>query len=168
MSVPTSVSSALERVDYGSDAGSIQLGQHRQVISESVATRQLTAKESGALCVFDRAAGTVYTLPTPVKGMYFDFIVSVAVTSNAHKVITKTIASEFLVGGVIMGDVTVAQSGDFFEANGTTHVALSAAGSTTGGLLGERYTVTAISSTKWAIHGVCHGAGTLADPFATS
>lgn len=168
MTAPTSVSTALERVDYGNPAGSIQLGQHRQVIKEGVATRQLTAKESGALCCYDRAAGVVYTLPTPVAGMYFEFIVTTAVTSNAHKVITKTVASDFLVGGIIMGDVTVAQSGDFFEADGTTHVALSAAGSTTGGLLGERYVVTAISSTQWAIHGVCHGAGTLATPFATS
>lgn len=164
MAIPTT----LERLSYGSPAGSIATGLHRQVISEGAATRQLTAKESGALCLFDRAAGTVYTLPTPVVGMQFEFLVTVAVTSNAHKVITKTIASEFLVGGVIMGDVTVASSGDYFEADGTSIVALSAAGSTTGGLLGERYKVTAISTTQWAIEGVTHGAGTLATPFATS
>ena len=162
------ISANLERLSYGAPSGCIAPGLHRQVIKESVATRQLTPEESGSLCVFDRAAGTVFTLPTPVTGMNFEFLVTVAVTSNAHKVITKTIASEFLVGGVIMGDVTVAQSGDYFEADGTTHVALSAAGTTTGGLLGERYAVTAISSTQWAIHGVCHGAGTLATPFATS
>lgn len=167
MAVPSSVSSALERVDYGSPAGSIQLGQHRQVINEAVATRTLTAAESGALCCLDRAAGVVYTLPTPVKGMYFEFVVTVSVTSNAHKVITAA-ATQFLVGGAIMGDVTIATSGDYFEADGTTHVALSANGSTTGGLLGERYKVVAISATQWAIDGVLHGAGTLATPFATS
>lgn len=162
------ISTGLERLSYGAPAGCIAPGLHRQVINEAVATRQLTAEESGALCLFDRAAGTVYTLPTPVAGMNFEFLVTVAVTSNAHKVITKNIASEFLIGGIIMGDVTVAQSGDYFEANGTSHVAISAAGTTTGGLLGERYCLTAISATQWAIHGVCHGAGTLADPFATS
>ena len=73
-----------------------------------------------------------------------------------------------MLGGIIMGDVTVAQSGDYFEADGSTHVAISAAGTTTGGLLGERYSLTAISTTQWVIHGVCHGAGTLATPFATS
>jgi len=162
------ISTSLERLGYGGPSGCIATGEHRQIIQSVGATRQLLASESGALCLLDRAAGNVYTLPTPVEGMQFEFLVTVAVTSNAHKVITKTIASEFLVGGVIMGDVTVAQSGDYFEADGSTIVALSAAGTTTGGLLGERYKVTAISATQWAIDGVCHGAGTLSTPFATS
>src|SRR3990167_1525578 len=157
----------VQQLGGASSGGTKPLGAHRQVIKEAVATRSLLASESGALCVFDRAAGVVFTLPAPVVGMQFEFIVQTAVTSNAHKVITNA-ATVFLVGGVIMGDVTVAQSGDYFEADGTTIVALSAAGSTTGGLLGERYKVTCISSTQWAIHGVCHGAGTLATPFATS
>lgn len=167
MANPTSVSASLERVSYAGPDGSIQLGQHRQVIGEAVATRTLTKAESGSLCLLDRAAGVVYTLPAPVVGMYFDFIVTVAVTSNAHKVITNA-ASVFMVGKVLMGDVTVAQSGDVFTADGTTIVALSADGATKGGLLGECYRLTAISSTQWAIEGVCHGAGTLATPFATS
>ena len=157
----------VEQLGANASGGTKPLGAHCQVIKEAVATRTLLAKESGALCCFDRAAGVVYTLPAPAVGMQFDFLVTTAVTSNAHKVITNA-GTVFLVGGIIMGDVTVAQSGDYFEANGTTHVAISAAGSTTGGLLGERYKVTCINSTQWAIHGVCHGAGTLADPFATS
>ena len=163
MATPTTV----ERLSYGGPSGSLALGLHRQVIQSVGATRTLLAGESGALCLLDDAAGVVYTLPSPVEGMTFEFLATVDVTSNAYKVITSS-SSVFLVGGVIMGDVTVAQSGDYFEANGTTHVAISAAGSTTGGLLGERYVVTCISATQWAIHGVCHGAGTLADPFATS
>jgi len=160
-------SSTLERLDYGSPAGCAAVGVHREVIGEAVATRTLLASESGALCLLDRAAGVVYTLPAPVVGMQFEFLVTVAVTSNAHKVITNA-STVFLLGGAIMGDVTIATSGDYFEADGTTHVALSANGSTTGGLLGERYMVTAISATQWVIHGVLHGAGTLATPFATS
>lgn len=161
------ISTDLERLGYASPAGCIATGLHRQVIQGVGATRTLLAEESGALCVFDVASGVVYTLPTPVEGMTFEFIVTVAVTSNAHKVITAA-ATQFLVGKVIMGDVTVAQSGDVFTADGTTIRALSAAGSTTGGLLGETYKVVAISATQWAIDGVCHGAGTLATPFATS
>lgn len=142
-------------------------GVTRQVISEGVATRTLLAKESNALCVFDRAAGVVYELPTPTVGLTFEFIVTVSVTSNAHKIITAA-GTQFLIGKVIMGDVTVAQSGDVFTADGTTIRALSADGATKGGLLGETYKVTAISATQWAIEGVSHGAGTLATPFATS
>src|SRR3990167_42504 len=157
----------LEQLGERAPGGPKPLGAHCQVIKEGVATRTLLAKESGSLCCLDRAAGVVYTLPAPAVGMQFDFLVTTAVTSNAHKVITNA-GTVFLVGGIIMGDVTVAQSGDYFEADGTTIVALSAAGSTTGGLLGERYKVICINSTQWAIHGVCHGAGTLATPFATS
>lgn len=161
------ISANLERLNYDSPDGCIATGQHREVIQSVGATRTLLPEESGALCLLDRAAGVIYTLPTPVEGMTFEFLATVAVTSNAYKVITAA-ATQFLIGGIIMGDVTVAQSGDYFEADGTTHVALSAAGSTTGGLLGERYKVVAISTTQWAIDGVCHGAGTLATPFATS
>lgn len=143
------------------------IGAVRQVIDGVGATRTLAPEESGALCLLDRAAGVVYTLPAPQVGLQFEFLVTVAVTSNAHKIITNA-ATVFLLGKVIMGDVTVAQSGDVFTADGSTIVALSAAGTTTGGLLGEQYKVTAISSTQWVIDGVCHGAGTLATPFATS
>lgn len=157
----------LERLDYGSDNGCLIKGAHRNVIQSVGATRTLLPGESNSLCLLDLAAGVVYTLPAPVAGMEFEFLVTVAVTSNAYKVITDA-ATTFLVGGIIMGDVTVAQSGDYFEADGTTIRALSANGSTTGGLLGERYKVTAINTTQWVIHGVTHGAGILATPFATS
>lgn len=159
-------SATFEQVGTGNSPAVVP-GFARQVIKEGVATRTLRANESGALCCLDAATGVVYTLPTPVVGMTFEFFVTVAVTSNAHKIITNT-ASEFLIGKVIMGDVTVAQSGDVFTADGTTIRALSADGATKGGLLGESYRVVAISSTQWAIDGVCHGAGTLATPFAVS
>lgn len=161
------IPTTLERLSYNSPSGCIATGLHRQVIDGVGATRTLLPEESGALCLLDRAAGVVYTLPAPAVGMQFEFLATVAVTSNAYKVITDA-ATTFLIGGVIMGDVTIAQSGDYFEADGSTHVAISANGSTTGGLLGERYKVTCISATQWIIEGVCHGAGTLATPFATS
>ena len=162
----------LESLSSNDPDGSIWKGAHREIISGVANTTtafQLTPAQSGALCLHDAADGSVYTLPgAPSAGQWFEFLVTVAVTSNAAKILTKTIASEFLVGGIIMGDVTVATSGDYFEADGTTIAALSAAGTTTGGLLGERYKVVAISATQWAIDGVCHGAGTLATPFATT
>lgn len=161
------ISANIERLGYAGPSGCIATGLHRQVIQSVGATRTLLPEESGALCLLDRAAGVVYTLPTPVEGMTFEFIATVSVTSNAYKVITAA-ATQFLVGKVIMGDVTVAQSGDVFTADGTTIVALSADGATKGGLIGETYKVVAISSTQWAIDGVSHGAGVLATPFATS
>lgn len=161
------ISSSLERLNYDGADGCIATGLHREVIQSVGATRTLLAEESGSLCLFDRAAGVVYTLPAPVEGMTFDFTVSVAVTSNAYKVITNS-ASVFLLGSVMSGNLTVAASGDVFQANGTTHVAISMNGTDTGGLIGGRIRFVAISSTQWVVFGDIVGSGTNADPFATS
>lgn len=131
------------------------------------ATRTLTAAESGSTCYFDRLTGNVFTLPTAVAGLKFKFKTNLSVTSNASKVITAS-AAEFLVGGVLSASLDVATSGDFFVANGTTHVAISMDGVTKGGLIGGWFEVEAISATQWMITGVICGSGTNADPFATS
>ncbi len=161
------ISSTPDLLGYQTGQGQVAPGLHREVISGVGATRTLAAKESNALCLLDRAAGVVYTLPAPVLGMQFEFLATVAVTSNAYKIITSA-SSVFLIGSVMGGSLTVADSGDVFQGNGTTHVAVTMAGSTTGGLVGTRLRFTAISDTQWAVDGSCVGSGILADPFATS
>lgn len=141
-------------------------GLGRVIIGDAVATRTLLPEEAGALCLHDRAAGVVYTLPTPSIGMQFEFLVTVTITSNAAKIITKA-ATEFLLGEVFMF-TTATASGAGFAADGTTIRALSANGSTTGGIIGERYKVIALSTTQWAITGQCVGSGTITTPFASS
>lgn len=158
-----------EQIGVRASGGNYLRGQQRQVIKEAVATRTLLRKESGALCVFDRAAGVVFTLPAPsaaTVGMWFEFAVAVSVTSNAHKIITDA-TTTFIVGSVTMVTIATASPAGF-SADGTTIRALSAAGTTTGGLIGERYKVTCISATQWQIEGVCVGSGTIITPFATS
>ena len=162
------ISSNLERVNYDSADGCIATGIHREVIQSVGATRTLLAEESGALCLFDRAAGVVYTLPTPVEGMQFEFSTTVLVTSNSYKVITATPASQFIIGSLMGGSLTVADSGDTFQADGTTHVAITMGGSTTGGLVGGSFKLTAISTTQWLVEGDFVASGTVATPFATS
>lgn len=142
------------------------LGQHRQVIDNVGATRTLAPEESGALCLFDSAAGVVYTLPAPVVGMQFEFLVKTTITSNAAKIITDA-ATTFLVGAVVSAN-SGATTTTAYAANGTTIRALSSNGTTTGGTIGDRYKVTAISSTQWAIDGQVVATGTTATPFATS
>lgn len=159
------ISANVERLDNGSPDGSYAAGMRQPVIKDLGATRTLLKGESGSLVLFDDAAGHVITLPTAEEGLHFDFLVSVSVTSNAHKVITAS-SAEFLLGAVTACSAAAAM--DAFTADGSTHVALSANGTTTGGLIGERFTVRAISSTQWVIDGVTQGSGTLATPFATS
>lgn len=155
-----------EQLSYGSPGLSMHRGKAVQVISDGVATRTLTAKEAGAICCLDSAAGVIYTLPTPVAGMTFTFVTTVSRTSNAHKIITN-LATEFLLGAVALIN-NAATTGEAFGADGTTIRALSSNGTTTGGIIGDRYTITAISATQWFIEGVLIQSGTAATPFATS
>jgi hypothetical protein len=158
-----------EAISYGGNDGALLTGAARQIISGVGATRLLLAKESGALCLFDRAAGVVYTLPIVTAdnlGMRFEFATTVTITSNSAKVITGS-ASQFLVGGVlqyIAGAATT--SGVAF--NGTTHIASLSNGTTTGGVIGDRFWVEAISTTQWAIQGLQSGSGTLATSASTT
>lgn len=161
------IPSTLERVNYDGPAGSIQTGRHRAIIQSVGATRTLLAKEAGALCLNDRAAGIVWTLPTPVEGMTFEFGTTVQRTTNSYKIITSA-ATVFLVGAVMAGDATIATSGDIFTADGTTIVALTVDGDTKGGFIGEHLMFTALSTTQWYISGLVIGTGTMATGFATS
>lgn len=158
-----------ETISYGSPDGCVLNGVARQVISGQGATRTLLPGESGALCLFDRAAGIIYTLPPLTArdiGMTFTFLTTVSRTSNAHKTITSA-ATEFMVGAVALIN-NAATTGEAFSADGSTIRALSSNGTTTGGVQGDRYTLTAVSTTQWAIDGVLVQSGTAATPFATS
>lgn len=141
------------------------------IISGSGATVTLTSAQSGSTFLFDRAAGIVVTLPTPEVGLTYNFFVSTTITSNNAKVITSS-ASVFLVGTISYSvlDATPGATGGpkFTSANGSTHVAITQNGSTTGGIQGTYFTVTCISSTLWMITGLVVASGTIATPFATS
>lgn len=160
------LSSVLEKIGYGSDDGAGVLGLHTDVTASGGATRTLIGGESGATQLFDRAAGVVYTLPAPIVGREFEFFATVSVTSNSYKIITNS-ASVFLLGN-ISGNTGTAGAGNSFAFNGTTHVACTMNGSTTGGLIGTWIRVKGISATQWAITGLMVGSGTLATPAATS
>jgi hypothetical protein len=142
------------------------INQMPNVISGVGATRTLLQSEHGSICLLDAVAGNIYTLPTPVVGLSFTFVQTATVTSNAAKVITNS-SSVFLLGSV---DMIINTSATTLAAlaNGTTHVAISSNGTTTGGVQGSCFSVTAISSTQWVISGVVSGSGSLATPMATS
>lgn len=160
------ISSSLERLNYDGPDGCIATGLHREVISEGVSTRTLLAEESGAIFCFDSAAGTVFTLPAPVQGMTFEFYSTATITSNSAKIITNA-ATVFLLGEVFTY-TTATASGAGFAFNGTTHVACTMNGTTTGGIIGTRIICTALSATQWLITGTIVGSGVIATPAATS
>jgi hypothetical protein len=160
------LSSSLERLGYGGPVGCVATGQHREVVAVTSSTT-LKAKQSGALVTLGVASGCTLTLPAPQEGMQFDVVVTVTRTSNSYKIITDA-ATTFLVGAVMAGDATIATSGDVFEADGTTIVAVTIDGDTKGGFIGSALRFTCISSTQWFVQGLLIGTGTMATPFATS
>lgn len=161
------LSTDLERLGYSSPTGCAATGIHREVIQSVGATRTLLAGESGALCLFDVATGVTFTLPPAAEGMQFDFAYSVSRTStNAYKIITAT--GDFLLGAYFGVDPTLANSGDPFTADGTTHVALTLDADTEGGIIGGLISLTAISGSQWYISGYVVGAGVQTTGFATS
>lgn len=139
----------------------------KNVISGQGATRTLNENESGSVALFDRAAGIVYTLPTAKPGMVFDFIVTTTVTSNAAKVITA-VGTELLIGGYTNVDTDTSNAVAAFTGNGSTHVAVSMNGTTTGAVAGTRLRFTCLSSTRWMVEGIVLGTGVVATAFATS
>jgi hypothetical protein len=168
------ISAELQSISSQDGDGSLAKGIHREVITFSTAgvglvNYQLTPDQSGALVIFNSLTGNLVTLPSPVKGMQFEFIIQIARTSNESKIVTKLIATEFMLGTVISASETVAEGMDCFTANGSTHVSYSANGTTTGGEVGTRLVFTALSSTQWLIKGVNQGSGgAVDDPFSTS
>jgi len=144
------------------------------VVSGAGATQTLAARDSGSLVLFDRAAGIVYTLPRPQVGLTFDFYVQTTVTSNAHKVITSS-AAELLQGVLVEGTLDETPGANpgpkLFQAlAGDSFVAISSNGTTTGGVIGQWYRLTCLSTTQWMVTGVIVSPNgqTIATPFATS
>lgn len=154
-----------EQVSYQAPGLSQHLAKSTPIISLTSATT-LTAKQAGALVLWDAAAGFTITLPAPVLGMDFEVGVATSVTSSNHKIITNA-STVFLLGEVLMFTTATASPAGF-AFDGSSHIACTMNGTTTGGLLGTLLRFRCISTTEWFITGVILGSGTIATPAATS
>jgi len=152
--------------------GCIWKGARREIITgiEGATTAyQLLPEQSGALIVNNSLTGALYTLPTPVAGMQFEFWTKLACTSNEYKVITKTITSEFILGAVTATHATVGSSGTAYPSVvATANVSHNQNGTTSGGVPGDMLTLTAISTTAWVAHGWSVQSGSTGTPWSTS
>tara|TARA_R110000868_G_scaffold311774_1_gene572730 strand:+ start:47 stop:610 length:564 start_codon:yes stop_codon:yes gene_type:complete len=128
----------------------------------------LTAAQSGSCILVDAAAGLDFTLPaiaTADIGIWYRFIVTTTITSNNFRVTAA--AGDFLNGGVWIADFDTANTGAYFTANGSSHLACTMNGSTTGGKKGTVVEFTAINATGWYVTGIqVFGDGAIATPFS--
>lgn len=95
-------------------------------------------------------------------GTEYRFFLPTAAT--AVKVITA--ASNFLLGSAFVGLSAGADS--IFFADGTATRSINLNGTTTGGIAGTYFIITAVTATQWLIQGSLLGSGTVATPFANS
>lgn len=145
------------------------ISSKRRVVAVNAATNTLNENQSGSAVLFDRAAGTVHTLPAGcLPGTYFDFYVSVTCTSNAHKIITGA-GTELMVGQILNCDTDTSDAVAIWKSLvATSNIAVSMNGTTEGGVKGDWIRVTKLDATTWGVHGQINGNGTVATPFATS
>lgn len=129
------------------------------------ATSSLTELNAGNLNLFGTAAGTVFTLPAATgSGVTFKFVVTTTVTSNSHKILPASVAD--FMQGVIATEDSGTMTGWAANVAATHSVAMN--GTTTGGILGDMFTVTDVKSGVWQVNGVTQSSGTAATPFSTS
>ncbi len=154
-----------EHLDSGSPDGCRVRGLARQVINGAGTTTALTVDQSGALCVFGTAAGQIYTLPiigADDVGMYFEFVVTVALTAAAYSV--DAAGSDKIGGGLFMVSTTPNQA-DFIPASIGSDVSIDLDAATTGDD-GGYFKIVAAASAIWVVGGYAAGVGTMATPFA--
>lgn len=165
MAVTATTRQNFEQVSYRGPNLAQYTGAAREIIPVTAAVT-LDVKNSGALVVFDVAAGAVVTLPPPTLGAWFEFAVATTITSNSAKVLTDA-ATTFILGAIITcnSGATTAQA---FAANGSTHRSVNGNGTTTGGIIGDRYRLECINATQWLVTGTMVNTGTAATMFATS
>lgn len=142
-----------------------QRNQIRHVIPITAA-RTLLANESGSLCVWTTATGATVTLPVPVIGLAYEFLVAVTNTGTAIKVITDA-ATTFIGGSPLtyINNTTPAANpgpkGFLFDSGGSVAVLMGGSDTTAGGIAGTRFRLTCVSATLWIVDGNIVAAGTI-------
>jgi hypothetical protein len=150
--------------------GTVLKGIRRQVILSSTASNAttLTAADSGALCVFDAAAASNFTLPAPKLGMHFTFIQTII--NTADHVIQAATNNHGFLGGVTLTNTTDDQTDTFSTATDGNNDFITLNATTTGGAaagsLIHVYAILDSSAAKcWAVHGNLIVSGDGATPF---
>ncbi len=138
-----------------------------RVVDCTASTLAVTeALHDGKIITLNRAAGIAVTLPVPVAGMWFRFIVGTTFTGAAT--IKSSAGTEIMIGQAIMGndsDNTVVKFPALAASTYDT-IDLLGTGNSTGGIAGQTIEIRGLSATLWHVTIVGDAAGTEATPFA--
>ena len=106
--------------------------------------------------------------PNTLNNLGATYTFFIPATATAIKVITG--AGDFLLGQAIVGIDATTPAGSIvmFAADGTATRSINLNGTTTGGIKGSFFCITATAANVYMIYGKLIGSGTLATPFAAS
>lgn len=140
-----------------------------RVVNATAATLAVTeADHDKKTIVLDRAAGIAVTLPVPVAGMDFEFIVKTTFTGAAS--IKSVAGTHIMIGHALLGNdsdnTTVLWQA--LAASTLDTIDLFGTANSTGGIAGQRIRIRALSSTVWHVDIIGDAAGTEATPFANT
>lgn len=147
--------------------GSRVRGNHLPVTASSSASVTLTAEQSGGVFLLDRATVEYFLPATPVPGMTYRFMSTIAGTGSSQRVTASATSGAIFLLGSIEYAVDTAATGECHLANGTSHVAVALVSAETGSLIGSSFEVTCLTATIWNITGTCNASGTMTTPFTT-
>lgn len=133
------------------------------VVSMTAATFAPTAAQSGSVLLFNRAGGITVTLPAPVAGLNYTFVVQTTPTA-AQKIITDA-GTTLLQGAVVVSGTTAVA---FQSLITSSNISWNGNITTTGGLVGTQVQFICLSTTLWQVSGISFGSGTVATPFANT
>ena len=151
-----------------------QVGQKLTIKNLTATDETLTAAESGKLCLFSDADGAIVTLPDSgdgsLVGVYYDFYVSVAASSNVHRINVADTTNEDIEGylHVIDGDNAAAQATVANRALNSDGFDTIAMNGTTTGTVGTNFRITNIAADRWYVTGHLIATGTPSTPFVAS
>ena len=132
------------------------------IIDATASTLALTASQSGSVVLLDKSGGVGVTLPAPVVGTTYRFIVKTVSTTGYT--ITTSATSVFYGGNILFNKAGAVTA---YAPTAATDYVITLNGTTTGGVgVGDELLLICISSTEWMVSGQVQGSGTLATPFS--
>lgn len=139
-------------------------GQIETTIVANTGTVALTEGQTGSKVIFDRASGSIVTLPnTPADGTNYIFETKTDLTSNNYVINTGGLGLDAF-NGFVWAKKGGAADEIFNTATGT---AITMNGTTTGGDRGTQIKTSYSSSENiWYVSGYTSGSGALITPFS--
>lgn len=140
----------------------------KSTITPAGATIALTSANAG-IVLLNTAAGSVATLPAATgSGIKYLFVVTTAITSNAHKILAASSAD--FVCGIAVGHVAAGTTLTFSAVSTTMHsIQMPFTGTIpSGGNIGDWFEVTDVATNLWAVEGMYLSGTTSTTPFSTA